>query len=621
MMRKLPFSRGLFMSAMALMLIASVGLWVGCSDNADVSNVSGQSQASFLLNQTNAQVQGVMAVQDRATDALLGHSEVVGTGTGLDDDGNLAIVVYTTSKVAQKGHLDLTTLANVDVFDVIPEMINGLPVVTKVTGQFKIFADPMAWFPRPVPIGVSTGHPDITAGTIGCRVKDAGGTVYALSNNHIYANSNDASIGDNELQPGPTDGGSDPEDAIGTLHDYEPILFDGSDNYMDAAIALTTTEYVGTATPTGDGYGTPSAQIVSASLGQNVQKYGRTTGWTHGEVSEINVTVTVCYAGFMVCTKSATFVDQISITPGEFSGGGDSGSLIVTDDGKNNPVALLFAGSTDRTIANPIHYVLDRFNVTVDDGSGGATNYPPTADFSYTTTDLTADFTDLSTDSDGSVVGWDWDFGDGNTSTAQNPSYTYGAEGTYSVSLTVTDNDGATGSTSQDVSVSSGVTNDPPIADFSFTTTDLTANFTDQSTDSDGSVVGWDWDFGDGGTSTAQNPSHTYGSDGTYSVSLTVTDNDGATGSISKNVSVSSGGAITLTVTGYKVKGRKHADLEWSGATGTQVEIYRDGGLLATTDNDGFYTDVTTSVGGGSFTYQVCEIGGSPCSNEVTVVF
>ncbi|MFC2141191.1 PKD domain-containing protein, partial [Acidobacteriota bacterium] len=164
------------------------------------------------------------------------------------------------------------------------------------------------------------------------------------------------------------------------------------------------------------------------------------------------------------------------------------------------------------------------------------TNYPPVADFTFTTTDLTADFTDTSTDSDGTVVGWDWDFGDGNTSTAQNPSHTYAAAGTYTVSLTVTDDDSATDSVSKPVTVTEP--NAPPVADFTFTTSDLTANFTDTSTDSDGTIVGWDWNFGDGNTSTVQNPSHTYAAAGTYTVTLTVTDDDSATDSISKPVTV-----------------------------------------------------------------------------------
>ncbi len=103
-------------------------------------------------------------------------------------------------------------------------------------------------------------------------------------------------------------------------------------------------------------------------------------------------------------------------------------------------------------------YGWGRINVfnAVQAAGGGVGNQAPTADFSHTTSDLTANFTDESSDSDGSVVAWDWSFGDGSTSTEQNPSHTYGAEGTYTVSLTVTDDDGATGSTSKPVTVSSG---------------------------------------------------------------------------------------------------------------------------------------------------------------------
>ncbi len=537
--------------------------------------------------------------------------DLVGTATGVDKEGNLVIRVF----AAEHG------IANV------PKTLDGVPVEVVVTGQFKIYSDPQARFARPVPIGVSTGHPNITAGTIGCRVKDSNGNVFALSNNHVYADVNKAQIGDDILQPGPYDGGTAPDDVIGTLADYEPIALNGPDNYIDAAIAATDVNTVGTATPS-DAYGTPSSTIKSASIGQKVQKYGRTTVWTKGEVAELNVTVDVCYEtrGPFSCKSYGRFVDQFTITPGTFSDGGDSGSLIVTDDSNKNPVGLLFAGSSERTIANPIHYVLDRFNVTIDDGSGGGpTNNAPTADFAFTTTELTADFTDQSTDSDGSVVSWAWDFGDGGASTAQNPSHTYGADGTYTVTLTVTDDAGATDTASQDVTVSSGgSSNVPPTADFTYTTSELSANFTDQSTDSDGSIVSWSWNFGDGSTSSAQNPSHTYGADGTYTVTLTVTDDAGATDTASQNVTVSSGGTggdIPLSTSGYKVRGRQHADLTWSGATGTQVDVFRDGVLIATTENDGAYTDNIGAVGGGSYVYKVCETDGSACSNESTVIF
>ena len=469
-----------------------------------------------------------MEVQGSYSAALMARDGVEGTGVGYDDNGEVAIKVY-TARAGVPG---------------IPLAIEQVPIQVVVTGRFVARADPTARFPRPVPIGVSTGHPDITAGTIGCRVKDAFGNVFALSNNHVYANSNDANIGDNVLQPGTFDGGQDPADFIGNLHDYEPINYSGADNHMDAAIAFTSTSLVGHATPSGDGYGAPNSTIiVNASVGQNVQKYGRTTGWTQGQVAEVNVTLDVCYQtqGPFRCVKQARFVDQIAITPGSFSDGGDSGSLIVTDDGNRNPVGLLFAGSSTRTIANQIGSVLTRFDVTNDDGSGGGgpTNFPPAADFTYTTNDLTVDFSDLSTDSDGSVLGWSWNFGDGNTSTEQNPSHTYGADDTYTVSLTVTDDHLADDTTSQNVTVSGPAT-----------------------------------------------------------------------------------GGITLSATGDKVRGLKKADLEWTGASGTNVDVYRDGALIATTANDGSYTDNIDQRGGGSYIYQVCEAGGTlTCSAVATVTF
>jgi PKD repeat protein/endonuclease I len=274
----------------------------------------------------------------------------------------------------------------------------------------------------------------------------------------------------------------------------------------------------------------------------------------------------------------------------------------------------------------------------------GGTNVAPVANFTFTTSGLTATFTDTSTDSDGTVTAWAWNFGDGATASTRNPVRTYAAAGSYSVALAVIDDDSATHSRTQTVAVTTGTpalangvpvnnlsgatgsqqfftlsvpagatslqfstsggsgdadlyvrfgsapttstyscrswasgngetcsispiqagtyhvlvhgyaaysglaltgsyataTNTAPVANFTFTTAGLTATFTDTSTDSGGSVVGWAWNFGDGGTSTSRNPTRTYATAGTRTVSLTVTDNGGLTGATSRSVTVAS---------------------------------------------------------------------------------
>ena len=170
--------------------------------------------------------------------------------------------------------------------------------------------------------------------------------------------------------------------------------------------------------------------------------------------------------------------------------------------------------------------------------------------------------------------------------------------------------------------------NQPPVASFSFTTNELTASFdASASKDEDGTIVSYAWNFGDGTTGSGVTTSRTYAAAETYNVTLTVTDNDGATDSQTRSVTVSvtppppDGDDITLSVSAYKVRGVKYADLTWSGATTTKVEVYRDGNLVGTVDNSGSWTHATNERGGGSHTYQVKESGGSKVSNIVTVTY
>lgn len=159
--------------------------------------------------------------------------------------------------------------------------------------------------------------------------------------------------------------------------------------------------------------------------------------------------------------------------------------------------------------------------------------------------------------------------------------------------------------------------NNSPNAAFSSSANLLSVSFTDNSSDSDGSVVAWSWNFGDGNSSSAQNPNHTYAASGSYTVTLTVTDDQGASSSASQTVTVSDGSA-SLSASGYKDKGVHIVDLSWNGVSGASVDIYRNGSFLGSTANDGAFTDNTGNKGKGSYTYEVC---GDTCTNTVTVNF
>lgn len=308
---------------------------------------------------------------------LFGHPGVVGAGVGLDN-GQAVVVV-------------LTARAEVTV---IPARLDGVEVAVRVTGPISPLGatttrpgkpagavirpdakrgggiNPASYFGRPVPIGVSTGNADqCLAGTIAARVKD-GGNVYALSNNHVYAKENQGDTTGNDAtkvtQPGLYDSGKGRNQCmysdnyfLGTLSSFVTISAT-EDNTVDAAIASTTTSRLGNATPLPGGYGTPSSTPKSPELNMAVQKYGRTTALTQGSVCMTDVTVDIGYS-FGV----ARFVDQFGVCPGRFSQAGDSGSLIVTTNGKQ-PVGLLFAGGSGITLANPIQDVLTKLHVSID---------------------------------------------------------------------------------------------------------------------------------------------------------------------------------------------------------------------------------------------------------------
>jgi hypothetical protein len=230
---------------------------------------------------------------------------------------------------------------------------------------------------RPAQGGYSVGHVKITAGTIGTCVYDIqpGGSTnppthgigipqryYILSNNHVLANSNDATPGDPILQPGPFDGGVDPADRIAALSRFVPITLDppvpraSHRNLVDAAVAAGEFHdldreiyWIGPVRAW--------RRKRAVDVGTLVQKTGRTTNYTLGRITAINATIDVNYGGGRV----ARFIDQIVTT--NMSAGGDSGSLVTTLD--EVAVGLLFAGSSLATILNQIENVRSLLRVEV----------------------------------------------------------------------------------------------------------------------------------------------------------------------------------------------------------------------------------------------------------------
>ncbi|MCK4454670.1 hypothetical protein KAW18_03705 [candidate division WOR-3 bacterium] len=268
--------------------------------------------------------------------------------------------------------------------DLIPPVLKGVQTDVVETGIIKSLHTSKH---RPAPGGVSVGHIDITAGTLGCVVRK-NGVRHILSNNHVLACSNDAEIGDAILQPGTHDSGLFPADHIADLTMFVPINFTGvssecpiggaftkiinsilyaigrktrlqaikqtTGNLVDAAIArpLNDEDVSDKIMEIGKIVG-----VKSAILGTYIQKSGRTTEFTQGEITQIDVSVNVQYGE----GKIAQFNDQIMA--GAMSAGGDSGSAILTED--NEICGLLFAGSDTVTVINRIEHVFELLDINL----------------------------------------------------------------------------------------------------------------------------------------------------------------------------------------------------------------------------------------------------------------
>ncbi len=328
----------------------------------------------------------VLQAKNTYQEMILRKRNVVGVGVGLKESGGkytdeVAVVALVRRKVP---------LAGLPADALVPRQVGGVDTDVIEVGHLRALQQPTdRW--RPAPGGVSLGHYKITAGTFGTVVRDrTSGDRLILSNNHVMANSNDAAAGDAILQPGPADGGREETDTIARLERFVPIEFfrdaavcgiansaagtlnalasmigsrhrleayqtdPNATNLVDAAVArpISDADILDEIKDIGVVSGTTEAQ-----LGMTVRKSGRTTGFTVGTITVVDATVEVDYAG-----PVARFERQIVGTA--MSQGGDSGSLLVHGDSLL-AVGLLFAGSEQATIFNPIDTVLELLEVVL----------------------------------------------------------------------------------------------------------------------------------------------------------------------------------------------------------------------------------------------------------------
>lgn len=272
----------------------------------------------------------------------------------------------------------------------IPAELNGVPTDVVQVGRLSAFTARLDRV-RPAPGGVSLGHYNVTAGTLGCVVRDRmTNQRFILSNNHVLANCNAAAAGDPILQPGAVDGGTVPDDVLARLERWIPLQFTSGPATCGlartyASIGNTIAHLLGSqhvlevgwedadarnevdaalAAPLSDDMVSDEildigvvAGTTPAQLGMLVRKSGRSSGFTTGTIVVLDASVDIHYG-----ERSARFEGQVVTTP--MSTPGDSGSLLV--EGQSLlAVGLLFAGSDQATIFNPIQTVLDRLEVVL----------------------------------------------------------------------------------------------------------------------------------------------------------------------------------------------------------------------------------------------------------------
>jgi surface antigen/PKD repeat protein len=229
-----------------------------------------------------------------------------------------------------------------------------------------------------------------------------------------------------------------------------------------------------------------------------------------------------------------------------------------------------------------------------------AGNQSPVASFTYECAGLSCTFDGAgSSDPDGTIVDYVWDFGDGNSGAGATISHMYLTDGTYTVSLTVTDDMGAA-DTGVATIVVTQTGSQPPVASFTYECADLTCTFDGSgSSDPDGTIVTYAWDFGDGTSGTGATASHPYLAEGTFTVSLTVTDNGGTTDSETQNIAVGAN-PMTMRVSAIDMTGKTAGSNRSATVVVTIVDGYGyplSGASVSGTWSDAYSTETSGITG------------------------
>ncbi|GAA1389858.1 PKD domain-containing protein [Luteococcus peritonei] len=268
-------------------------------------------------------------------------------------------------------------------------------------------------------------------------------------------------------------------------------------------------------------------------------------------------TVTVGHGNALPVASFTSAVDDLAVAV--------DGSASTDPDGTITGWAWDFGDGSTATGATARHTYTKpgRYTVTltVTDDAGASSqrtaqvnvtepaNQPPTARFTVAVDGSTVALdASGSTDPDGSIASVAWDFGDGTTGEGVRQSHDYPTAGSYTVTVTVTDDQGESASTKQAITIAPRA-NQAPAASFTQTVTDLTAAFdASASSDPDGTITGYAWDFGDGTTGSGSTARHAYAAPGSYTVTLVVTDDAGATHRTSHTVEVSAPAPVVQPV-------------------------------------------------------------------------